>query len=312
MFSLYVGYVSGVTDDYAAGRIKAIIPPDKGSRYEDIPLSFPLLPKMIHVFPKDQEAVLVLVENDKEANGQRFYIGPIISQPEKIGFDNYFDFSATGLLNGGVTPPNQSVENRPNSDGALPKKDEIAILGRKDSDIILSDEDVRIRAGVRQTNPTGKTVNFDEKEHSAYMKLKYHEQPIMEYTNSFESSGNGVFKTPVLKLSDEKAIRSTATVVADRINLLTNNGDEHFELFDKTEGITDKEMKSVFEKAHKLPYGDVLCDFFASFLKLFVGHFHPYHYMPPEITGAEEFMVKYGIDKDTLEKKLLSENIRIN
>lgn len=303
MFSLYVGYVLSTKDDYHAERIKAVIPPDKGSSGADIPYAFPLLPKMLHVKPKEGEAVLVLVANDKEANGQRYYIGPIISQPHKMEGEDFMSLSPTKFLGGGIMPPDASVDNYGDSYGALPEDSDVAVLGRKNTDIILTDNDVRMRAGVRLTKgdegENGK-VEFN-RDAPAYIKLKHHE-PILK-TEQQEGEINPHLET-----------RSTATIVADKINLIAQNGDEAFKLNDKEEGIDDEAMAKILEKAHKLPYGDVLCDFFSLFLKMYMAHVHPYPGMQPIVADPDSvaFLTKYGTDKNVLEDKLLSKDIRIN
>ena len=296
MFSLYVGYVSGTTDEYDAGRIKCIIPSDKGTAYKNIPYAFPALPKMVHVVPKDGEAVLVLVSNDKQANGQRYYIGPIISQPDKMGHDDFFSLSPTRFLKGGILKASKSLKNKGNTEGALPKEDEIAILGRKNTDIILSDDDVRIRAGVRLTKPQKRTVELN-RDAPAYIKLKHYDPILKE---------EGVGKTG--------ETQSTATIVADKINLISQNGKEYFNTSDVDEGINDKTMQEIFEKAQRLPYGEELCDFLSLLLKMYVAHSHPYPGMPPIMGDPESlaFFNKYGTEKDTIADKILNDNVRMN
>jgi hypothetical protein len=297
MLSLYVGYVSGTTDEYNAGRIRAVIPSDKGSRLKDIPYAFPAMPKMVHVKPKNGEAVIVLVSNDKETNGQRYYIGPIISQPDKMLFDNYFELSPTRFLGGGIMPPTRSIDNEGVSNGAMPKDTDIALMGRKNTDVILGEDDVRIRAGVRLTKPEKELVEFN-RDAPAYIKLKHHD-PVLD-------QGSQV-------TSETGKTRSTATIVADKINLVSWNGDEAFKMSDPNEGITDDAMKEIIEKAHKVPYGDVLIDFIMAFMKMYRGHFHADCGMPPGHVPVDEdaFNEKFGT-RDKLEKNILSDNIRIN
>ena len=302
MLSLYVGYVVESKDEYDAGRIKAVISEDKGTPVSNIPYAFPAIPKLIHIKPKVNEAVIVLVSNDKEANGQRLYIGPIISQPDKMGYDNFFTFSPTRFLSGGVKPPAIPVSNRGTADGAMPKDEEIGILGRKNTDIILSDDDVRIRAGVRLTKPNEETVKFN-RDAPAFIKLKHHDPPLKTEKKNDNGVGNQHTET-----------RSTATIVADKINLITQNSDESFGLSDKNEGINDKQMADILERAHKLPYGDVLCDFFQTFMNMYFSHYHAYPGLPPVTDGdptSTVFIEKYGT-LDKMHDKLLSKDINIS
>ena len=73
-------------------------------------------------------------------------------------------------------------------------------------------------------------------------------------------------------------------------------------------------MQRIIESIHKLPYGDVLCDFLSLFIKMYESHVHPWHGMKPVVKDpiSSEFFDKYGREKKVLEKKLLSENIGIN
>lgn len=252
MFSGYIGYIASIDDEYHAERVKAVIPIDKGKPMSKIPYAFPLMPKMIHIKPKVGEAVIILIPGDGSANLQRYYIGPIISQPQKMLYDGFASLSATKLLNGGIIPPENSVDNKPLSAKVLPKDDEIAIIGRKDTEIILSDEDIRLRCGVRVTDKydsevslngkaskTNETVLSDSSIRTApaFIKLKYHIDPIKTAPKEGE-------------INSHKTTLSTATIVADKINLISQNGDGGFGLTGEEEAITDKKMAEIIEKAH--------------------------------------------------------------
>lgn len=294
MFSAYIGEVKSLEDDYGFGWIKAAIRPDKGKSVRDIPYAAPGLPKQFFVKPKIGEAVIVLVMNDGEANGQRLYIGPLISQPDKMWEDLFATGNPTKMLQAAPYPPDMSIDNIAVSHGSMPENGDVAVMGRKNTDIILSDDDVRIRAGVRLTKPSEKLVEFN-RDAPAFIKLKHH--------------------SPVLENDGDKT-KSTATIVADKINLISQNGDEHFNLADRNEGINDKMMSEIIEKAHQLPYGDILCDFLSLLLKMYFGHTHPYPGMEPLVGDPDTvaFTAKYGMngDAERLKEELLSKNIRIS
>lgn len=305
---LHVGYVAEVSDRYHAERIKAIIAEDRSTSLDKIPYAFPLLPKMIHVKPKVGEAVLVVIDKENKANSQRYYIGPIISQPQKMYYDDFENLSATKMLNGGMAEPEQSVDDKPAAKGTLPENDEVAILGRKDSEIILGDNDVRIRCGVRVTDPISANVTLNGTENSevtrtapAFVQLKEYKKPLVTKARSKE-------------ISAHTATLSTANIVADKINLISQNGDGGFSLNGGGQGISDEKMKKIIETAHKLPYGDVLCEFLSEFMTMFLAHYHPYPGERPD-TGepyAEQFWKKYSTNKNRLEDILLSKDVRIN
>lgn len=285
---LYFGKVIDNRDELGGGRIKvAVYPADKRKAIADIPYAFPAIPKLIHIVPKIGELVIVISEDFNRPDSQRFYIGPLISQLQYIFKEG--SLNATSLLKGGVMPALPSPEERASMHGTFPNTDEIAILGRKNSDIILSDDDLRIRCGARLIDEHDPEKLSFNKESPAYIKLKY-------YPN---------------KLKDE--VESTATIVADKINLISNNGSPVFNVSDTDEGIPDEEMKKLIERSHKLPYGDVLVNFLSLFLKMFKSHTHKYHNMPPcPDVNSGIFDRQYGSDEKNLDKLLLSENIRIN
>lgn len=314
MFKGYIGQVVSVKDDYHGERIKAFIPSDVRN-VKKIPYAFPLLPKMIHVKPKVGEAVVILIPNGDTTNEQRFYIGPIISQPQKMEKDSIESLSATKMLQGGIIEPENSVDNDSYSATVFPKNDEIAIMGRKSSEIIIGDDDIRLRCGVRVTKNgnvslNGRTGNSDSNIFSdssirtapAFIKLKYHETPIEVASRTTEPNPHPV-------------TLSTATIVADKVNLISQNGDGHFNLRGDEEAITDEKMKEILEKAHRLPYGDVLCEFLSDFYKMFIQHYHPSNGAPPPNTDPARviFDTKYpNTSKNGLSEKLLSKDIRIN
>ena len=314
MFKGYIGYVASIEDDCHAERIKAVILTDKGKSVSRIPYSFPLMPKMLHIKPKVGEAVVVLIPEEDATNTQRYYIGPIISQPQKFLYDGFASLSATKLLSGGLSSPDNSIDNKPLAANVFPKDEEIALLGRKDSEIILGEEDIRLRCGVRVTNEYDSDVSLNGKAQKtntlsdstlrtapAFIKLKYNAEPIKTTPKTGE-------------INPHSTTLSTATIFADKINLISPNGDGGFNFTGENEAITDKKMAEIIEKAHKLPYGDVLCDFLSLFLNMYMNHSHPYPGMPPLNADPNStiFWEKYNPDKNSLEDKLLSKDIRIN
>ena len=73
--------------------------------YSNIPWAFPLLPKTFQSIPKVGEAVLVFYYGGN--NGQRFYIGPIISQPQ-FNIKAPRDYG-TSLLKQNITQPLERI-----------------------------------------------------------------------------------------------------------------------------------------------------------------------------------------------------------
>jgi len=324
--AVYIGEVVDINDPEGGNRIKVrLLPEDLIKSDVAIDYAYPLLPKVFHVTPKVGEAVLVVCAIDGNKSSQRYYIGPIISQPQNMYYDDY-QFGATNLLDGHVGTPKRCVEQSENAVGALAAPDEIAVYGRQNSDIILSNNDIRIRCGARLLNKNNHTSNNIEfnKKNPGFIKLKYHESPL---TNELQPQA--------------KQSYTTATVVADEINLISNKSNNPMlsdgELYNKIEQIDDKSMQKIINQAHALPYGDILVDFLMGFLQMFKAHTHTYPgAVPTEDDYSRSFDMQFGRGSrkaeandmlDTgrnvkiemvnstfrgLYDKLLSKNIRIN
>jgi hypothetical protein len=326
---IYIGEVIDIEDPQGGDRIKVRLKPgDKWKSDEEVDYAFPLLPKHLHVKPKVGEAVLVISAIDGIQATQRYYIGPIISQPQDMFYDDY-QFGATALLKRSMTKPQQSVAQDATAEGALAKPDEVAIYSRQNSDVVLSNNDVRIRCGSRLLKPmlgnqNSSNIEFNKK-NPAFIKLKYHETPL---TNTLQP------RTP--------DSMSTATIVADEIALLSHKSKDPLfggnELVNTDEQITDENLQKIINEAHVLPYGDTLVDFLMAFLQMFKSHTHKYNNDRPcrdEYADALDMQFGQGTKakgkNDTFDKvtggtpienvgstfsglydKLLSKNVRIN
>ena len=77
------------------------------------------------------------------------------------------------------------------------------------------------------------------------------------------------------------------------------------DLTDRDDLISDQTMNEIIEKAHQLPYGDILIEFLEIFRKAFISHVHPYPGLPPCSTDDVIKTTSYNL------KDILSENIRI-
>jgi hypothetical protein len=171
------------------------------------------------------------------------------------------------------------------NNGTLPDRDDVALIGRENTDIVLKNSELRLRCGYKK-NPTGQIKNrlHFNKIDPAYIQLKY--KKIVD--------------------NDNNEINSVINVVADRINLLSRDSKNYFKLTDQKDLITDDELLNILDTAHPLIYGDELVSFLKKFLDLFSRHTHPFSMMPPSFNKA---------DTDTLAENLndmLSKAVRIN
>ncbi len=287
---LRLGKVTSVVDNTDSNRIRVqLLPADAATKEKDA-YAIPLLPQLIHMKPKVGEAVLVLTFLGNKDYSQRFYIGPVISQISHMFYES-FETSKTAMLGSDrVLDPaitkNQQSERSNNPDGTTPTDEDVAISSRKNSDIILADNDLRIRCGVKEVDELDDHKFSFNGTDSAFIKLKYSPEGI-----------SGLSNTPGTKC------HSTATVVADKINLLKPHG----EAVEPEELIDDEAMVELVSKAHELPYGDKLIQFLDLFRKAFLSHTHPLSIMPPCKTHErEEVLENYNLNS------LLSDTVRID
>ena len=291
--------VISVDDKTDSGLIKVRLHPyDDDKNINEIPYAFPLLPKMLYVKPKLLEGVFVFLAVTNDGNSQRYYIGPVISQENKLYMDKYL--YADSFMNGSISDPDIAPHTKPEAEGILPSSGDVMVRGRKNADIQITEDDVRIRSGVKLVNEMNhQDMEFNEND-PAYIKLKYHTGGLIE--KPINASYGEV----------ENQVNSTATIVADKINLLSNNSEEkEFVTTDRTDLITDKELQRAIKEAYKLPYGEKLVEILTAIIDAFVKHTHPYPMMPPcAANGIPELELKKTELLDN--KKLLSDTVRIN
>lgn len=279
-------------DDISDGlRIKARLEQDGRMSLSELPYAFPLLPKTIQSVPKIGECVLIICSQLENNLSNRYYIGPIISQPQKQEYDSYSygRGTALNLLQGGSLQPLERLSNYEQTVGSFPKINDIAIVGRKSEDIILKDGEIDLRCGIRHKTDDGNEnlvgdVVFNEND-PAYIQLKH-------------SNGIG--------FSESQEANSVANIVADKINLISHKDENSLTLTDKNELIKTSEMDDIMQKLHKLPYGDILVEMLNVIKDCILNHVHPYPGMPPCNDYYKTTLA------DTNFNDILSDNVRIS
>ena len=287
------GRVTGILDEHGGGRIQVRTNFDNPiEKNDDLSFCIPLLPKMFHVTPKVGELVLVISMAAGKFGNCNYYIGPIISQEDKMFFENADEamtITQTGY-HGWRHNPRTKRGVKPT---LYPSPEDVSIEGRKDTGIQLKNEEVRIKAGVKVVdwdNPKNNT------ETPAFISLKYYPK------NDYERDG----------------YKSTATIVADKINLIgTHTSDPVTTEIPVTDGsnvsgeekdnlISDEAMNELVNKAHRLPYGDQLIEFLELFRTALAKHVHPF----PTMTPCEDENMRTVADYNL--EGMLSDNVRIN
>lgn len=270
-----IGKVENIDDDgFNGNTIKVRLMEDGKIPISDIPSSFPLLPKMFSVMPKVGEAVLIFMSEINNGKSQRYYLGPIISQPQYFERDFYGngEGSATSLINKSGSKPLQDINMIDGTHGSFPQKNDVSIIGRVSEDIILKKGEINLRCGIRQApdNANSDTKgniffnNFDP----AYIQLKYKKNI---------SSNIG------------KEANSVINLVADKINLIGNNvndsiyknSSKKFNTNDPNELITDNDLNDILKNAEPAVLGHVLVGILEKMRTAIINHYHPYPGIPP-------------------------------
>jgi hypothetical protein len=278
--------VLSVLDDKGGMRIKVRLDPEDNhlKKLSELPYCYPLMPRHFHIAPKLGEFVLVITSRLGDAQGRRWFIGPIISQQYALNEDPYL--SAHSVLdNGRIVVPLPLPELNPDNRGSYPDREDIAIQGRQNADLILKENEVRLRCGFKQKpngNPT-ESLLFN-KEDLSYIQMKY--KRLIDHNNQDFSSA--------------------INIVADRINLLSHDSRTPFTLNDPKDLITDQELLRILENAHPLPYGDELIEFLKRLVEVIRTHTHPFAMDPPCFTTPQIDVLNTNLDE------MLSNSIRIN
>ena len=128
----------------------------------------------------------MLLATTNDGNSQRYYIGPVISQDHRIYNDPFFN-GADSFLRGSYKDFDVAPRMIPELDGILPNDNDVVIRGRKNSDIQITDDDVRVKAGVKIANEDNKyQMEFNTK-NPGYVKVKYHLNPLDDTSRSTTS-----------------------------------------------------------------------------------------------------------------------------
>jgi hypothetical protein len=268
--------------------------------YEKLPWCMPLMPKHIAIIPKVGEMVLIFVFNKQKEGADRLYIGPLISQLNKLDFDSART-TALGGFTFGPIQPNVTPENIPDLKGVFPAPDDVSIQGRYNTDITQKNNEIVIRAGkfvesaITPLNPYPIKFNFDTQ---AYIQIKNNVNlPKLSYTEIGDRVG------------------SVTNIVANKINLITHGGSPDYNTTNQIDLISFQEMDIILATAHQLPFGDVLLQYLKLLKEAFFGHVHRGNGLPATdltISGNKQAVSEFKKNAAKLEQTMLSKNVRIN
>ena len=289
------GKVISIDDENGSDAISVRLFPEDNDENDTLvrATAFPLMPKMLHIKPRVGEGVLILYSTWTDGNSQRYYIGPVISQPHKMYFDPWF-MGGDSYQRGAPKAMDPNPYNDENAEGAFPEDDDVSLIGRKNCDIQIKEDDIRLRAGVKLVDDKSYyKIRFNRKD-PAFIKLKYHETPLAEN------------------------VASTATIVADKINLFSNSSTE-FPIEENSDGehglskkelITDEKLAKALEDAYSLPYGEKLVELLKTMIDVFCKHTHDYISLPPNAAFITE--IETAAKEPLEDRKLLSNTVKFN
>ena len=247
--TIYYGEVISIDDPTDGGRIKVRIPDlDNRISNDDLEWSYPLIPKFFHQYPKIGEMVRVFIEDIQYPQRSRFWTGAIISQPQKIEFDTIY--TALSTTNMAITNPEKAPSTFPDASGVFPLKDDIAIVGRVNADVILRINELHLRAGKHENDDILKLNT----KNPAHISLIYESSP------------------------DNTDFYSNTVIMSDKIALITHQGEPKF----KSARLEPEDRARIFEEGHPIARGDVLVEALNIMRNALVNHIHGYSNLPAD------------------------------
>lgn len=111
----------------------------------------PLLPFYYSQVPKKDELVNIIFQNKMYDTQNKFYIQGPFSSPLSSGFED-FQGAQANLTAGARTKQKPDLRNqdgsyKPNTEGLFPKPEDVALVGRGVSDLIIKEKELLLRSG---------------------------------------------------------------------------------------------------------------------------------------------------------------------
>lgn len=277
--NIYWGEVIYITDETEGGRIQVKIPDlDSKTINDNLPWCYPMEPKFFHVYPRIGEVVRIFIEDIEYPQRSRFWMGPVISQLQKIEYDSLY--TALSTTNIGFSAPQKAPSTYPDAKGVYPNIEDIAILGRDNTDIILREKDIELRAG----------------KHEPSDNLRLNKLNPASARLTYDIIGD---QQPPIRV--ERTVSSSVTM-ADKIALISHEGIPKF----KAAEIDRNEREKIFDEGHPLGRGDVIADALELLRKSIVQHIHGYPGLEADKSGILVELEKADFTQ------ILQKNIVIN
>jgi hypothetical protein len=247
--NIYYAEVVSIDDVTDGGRIKVRIADlDNKTLDDQLPDAYPAIPKFLHIYPQVGEIVRVFIEDTRYPQRGRHWMGNIISQLHKIGRDGFL--TALSTTNVGLGAPDKAPSTVPDAAGVFPDIQDIALLGRDNTDLMLKSKQVLLRVG-------------------------RHEVDDILALNK---------KNPATIQMDMASDGSMSSIIqlADKIALITHAGNPKLPAVN----IDSDAITKIFNEAHPMGRGDVIVDALELIRKVILQHVHPYSGVPADKSGA--------------------------
>lgn len=222
--NIYEGEVVNIDDKYETRTIKVrIFDFDKKIKNIDLPDCYPLLPAFFHFVPNIGERVLVFLDRvykgDNTVNQEkRYYINTSISSPKNIKNDPLY-YSASSNESDGWLQQSRPISELPDANGTYLRKDELGLAGRENTDVILRNKEVIIRAGKHEAN---NPLKFNKKDPS-FIQLKYGlENTSKEIKTKIVTEKQNIAPTHAISVTTDDKHRLLIKVIRQEDNLLSD------------------------------------------------------------------------------------------
>jgi len=258
--NLHEGEVIFNQDDLDMGRIRVrtFLDDKYNISDENLPFCAPLQSRLFHVIPKVGEVVQVFLFDLDKPFSMRFWIGPLISQPQF--YKKEFKLSALNGTDFRISNPSVAPSKIENAKGIYPELNDIALLGRDNNDIILKDKEITLRVGKHLVN--------DE------LKLN--------------RSNPGYIN---LKVSEDGEL-TTIMTVANKIGLMSHDGKRKFKTI-----LDDNEIERFFKDSHPLLKGDLTLEVLKKIINAIIFHVHGGSGLPPTNTNPINELLRLDLDR---------------
>lgn len=309
---IYPAIVRQVDDRAGYNRIKAEIVnindsgkiysgKDKDLNIDNLPIAIPLLPEFMHVRPQIGECVLIILENPQDPTAARYWVGPLITQQTKLNFQSFQNSQTIfnkSSFRGNQIATNTSTDRDQDAGELFAKQDEIALQGRQNSDLVIGDNSIKLRAGIFKYGSF-----LENTEYPCKIELKIIDQPL---------NSTGV-KLANQQLNKNFEPFSQQNITATNINLISPEGKfRNLSIGNKESEYNSRinDFGDLVKTLHPAVLGDELVNILHLILNYLFTHVHQ-----PQSTSLPNnfaFQLEKYRNKNTLSDLILSNVIKLN